>query len=107
MRRIRFIKHAQQCGFSLAEIRELVTLKAAQDACCADVRSVAIQTRLRIVHKLGALQAMSRALDALIDRCQGGERATDECPILEALEQSLEERPRDEGQHRSVRRAGV
>ena len=91
VRRIRFIKTAQHCGFTLSDIHELLTLKQADSACCEDVRSVAIEKKLRIAHKLQALQAMSRALDELIERCAGGEATTDECPILAALENSLAE----------------
>lgn len=89
--RIRFIKHAQHCGFSLSDIKELLTLKAAESACCEDVRSLAIEKKLRIEHKLKALLVMSRALDDLIQSCEGGAQATDACPILAALENSLHE----------------
>lgn len=91
VRRIRFIKHAQQCGFTLSDIHELLTLKQTDSACCEDVRSLAIEKKLRIEHKLRALQAMSRALDDLIQRCDGGKEPTDECPILGALDSSLKE----------------
>lgn len=56
--------------------------------------TVAIEKKLRIAHKLQALQAMSHALDELIERCTGGETATDECPILAELENSLAEAAR-------------
>lgn len=91
VRRIRFIKHAQHCGFSLSDVKELLTLKHTENACCEDVRSLAIEKKLRIEHKLKALQVMSRALDDLIQSCEGGEQATDDCPILAALENSLRE----------------
>ena len=91
VRRIRFIKHAQHCGFSLSDIQELLTLKQAESACCEDVRSLAIEKKLRIEHKLKALQVMSRALDDLIRSCEGGEEATGNCTILAALENSLSE----------------
>lgn len=89
VRRIRFIKHAQQCGFTLSDIHGLLTLKQAGSACCEDVRSLAIEKKLGIARKLQALQAMSHALDGLIMSCAGGEAAADECPILAALENSL------------------
>ena len=87
--RIRFIKTAQHCGFSLSEIHELLTLKRTESACCEDVRSVAIEKKLRVAHKLRALQAMSAALDDLIQSCDGGAVATDDCAIMAALENSL------------------
>jgi MerR family Zn(II)-responsive transcriptional regulator of zntA len=91
LRRIRFIKHAQHCGFTLSDIQELLTLKHTESACCEDVRSLAIEKKLRIEHKLKALRVMSRALDDLIQSCEGGEQATDDCPILATLENSLHE----------------
>ena len=91
VRRIRFIKTAQHCGFSLADIQELLTLKQADSACCEDVRSLAIAKKLRIEHKLKALQVMSQALDDLIRSCAGGELVADDCRILAALENSLGE----------------
>jgi DNA-binding transcriptional MerR regulator len=36
--RHRFIQHAQHCGFTLVEIRELLTLREQDSACCSDVR---------------------------------------------------------------------
>ncbi len=46
LRRIRFIKQAQQCGFNLAEIRSLLALRASNAACCGDVRRVALEKKL-------------------------------------------------------------
>ncbi len=91
VRRIRFIKHAQRCGFTLSDIQELLTLKHTESACCEDVRSLAIEKKLRIEHKLKALRVMSCALDDLIQSCEGGEQATDDCSILAALENSMQE----------------
>ena len=39
VRRIRFTKHAQHCGFTLAEIRGLLVLRGRDKACCGDVRT--------------------------------------------------------------------
>lgn len=89
LRRLNFIRHAQHCGLSLAEIRDLLELKTRDDACCNDVRSLALQKKLQIENKIKSLQAMSRALSELIEVCAGGREPLDECPILAALEASL------------------
>ena len=89
VRRLRFIKQAQHCGFSLSEIRELLTLKNSDAACCKDVRSVAIDKKLQLAHKIKALQIMSQALTELISICNDEARPLDECPILAALETSM------------------
>lgn len=88
-RRLRFIKQAQQCGFSLDEIGELLALKNSDAACCKDVRSVAIEKKLQLEHKIRALQRMSQALTELISICAEQARPLDECPILAALDNSM------------------
>ncbi|MCB1887475.1 MAG: heavy metal-responsive transcriptional regulator [Rhodocyclaceae bacterium] len=93
VRRLHFIKHAQDCGFSLAEVRELLTLRAAEDSCCTDVRSVAVHKKLLIESKIRTLQAMSQALSGLIARCDGGQLPLEACPILAALDASAPRRP--------------
>jgi len=87
VRRVRFIQHAQACGFTLAEIRELLHLRQSDSACCNDVRQRAIEKKLQLAAKIRAMQTMSAALDRLIVECADGTQAVDECPILAALEQ--------------------
>ena len=41
LRRVHFIKQAQQCGFTLSEIRDLLLIKRDAAACCSDVRTLA------------------------------------------------------------------
>lgn len=87
MRRVRFIQHAQACGFMLAEIRELLHLRQADHACCNDVRQRAVEKKLQLAAKIRVMQAMSAALDRLIAECADGTLPVDGCPILAALEQ--------------------
>jgi len=89
VRRLRFIRQAQQCGFSLTEIRELLALKNSDASCCRDVRSVAVEKKLQLEHKIRALQLMSRALTELVTICNDESKPLDECPILAALESSM------------------
>jgi MerR family Zn(II)-responsive transcriptional regulator of zntA len=87
-RRIRFIKHAQQCGFTLAEIRELLVLRGRDKACCGDVRKRAVEKKLQIAHKIRAMKAMTKALDQLIADCGNEARPVHECTIIAALERT-------------------
>lgn len=85
VRRVRFIKRAQELGFALRDIKELLSLRAAPRTCCADVRQQA-QAKLRdIGEKIGTLQRMRKALTKLIGECSGRGPVT-ACPILEALD---------------------
>jgi len=88
VRRIRFIKHAQGCGFTLAEIRELLELRGRDKACCGDVRTRAIEKKLQIENKIRAMKAMSKALDQLIADCANEKQPVKECTIIAAVERT-------------------
>lgn len=88
LRRIRFIKQAQACGFSLAEIRELLAFRRSDGGCCEDVRKVAIEKKLEMERRIKSLRAMSAALSELIAICNDESRPVEDCPILGALEAS-------------------
>lgn len=82
--RIRFIKHAQELGFSLQEIQELLGLRVRDGAAC-DAVAQRTRTKLKVVEqKIRDLQRMRRTLEQLAEACTA-RRPTDECPILEAL----------------------
>ena len=104
VRRLQFIRHAQQCGFSLAEIRELLELRSRERSCCKDVRSVAIAKRSQLEARIKALRELSEALDRLIEVCVDDAKPLEECPILGALETTLQGGPRSSGPGRSARR---
>lgn len=87
IRRVRFIQHAQSCGFTLSEIHELLQLRQTDNASCSDVRKRAIEKRLQIAAKIRTMQAMAGTLDKMISECVDGKKAVDDCPILAALEQ--------------------
>jgi MerR family transcriptional regulator, copper efflux regulator len=82
--RIRFIKKAQQLGFTLREIHELLALRADPAADCSQLRGEAAIKLQDVRHKIEQLQQIAAALETLIGACpgQGGLQA---CSILEAL----------------------
>ncbi|HEC26845.1 MAG TPA: Hg(II)-responsive transcriptional regulator [Gammaproteobacteria bacterium] len=79
--RIRFIKRAQQLGFSLQEITELLELG---DGHCDDVRHRAEEKRTIIDQQIKDLQNLQETLDTLIQACQC-DGDTSHCPIVETL----------------------
>lgn len=82
--RIRFIKKAQDLGFSLKEIKELLSLAEDQTADCADVRTLAQIKVDEISQKIRTLEAMRRALTVLTESCPGMGSAA-KCSILESI----------------------
>lgn len=82
--RIRFIRQAQELGFSLREIAELLSLKADPGADCGDVRARAVIKRTDVSRKIAQLQKIQAALDELIASCPGG-GALRACTIIDAM----------------------
>ena len=79
--RIRFIKRAQQLGFSLQEIAQLLELGSGQ---CEDVRHQAEARLTQIESQIKDLQAMRRVLRQLVNDCRRHARPG-YCPIVQTL----------------------
>ena len=82
--RLRFIRQAKELGFTLREIKELLTLRVEAGRSCADVRARAERKIADVEQRVATLMRMKRALVKLASSCSG-RGPTSECPILEAL----------------------
>ncbi len=85
IRQLQFIKKAQLLGFSLKEIRELLSLRVSRNSTSFEIRSRAEAKIADIEAKIGSLESMKRTLRKLTkvcDRCV----PVAECPILESLD---------------------
>lgn len=85
VKRIQFIKHAQEIGFSLREIEDLLSLRVDPGMTCADVKTRAEEKMAEVERKITKLQHMQRALEALVAQCDG-HGPVSACPIIEALD---------------------
>ncbi len=83
--RIRFVREAQDLGFSLGEINELLSLKSDPGTDCSSIRKRALIKRDEVNSKIKKLKALHKTLTALIDACPG-KGAVTFCSILNALE---------------------
>ena len=86
--RLRFIREAQELGFSLDEIADLLSLRADPKANCAQVQRRAEAKLAEVRRKIERLQDIGTALDRLIAACPG-KGALGACSILESLESGL------------------
>lgn len=82
---IKFIKRAQELGFTLKEIKELLELRMDEGTTCSEIRSEAQKKYRDVVEKISDLRRIKSTLTDLIDSCAGSGPKGD-CPILEALE---------------------
>jgi Hg(II)-responsive transcriptional regulator len=85
--RIRFIRRAQELGFTLNEIRDLIALE--QDALqkCDVVRDRAVVKIAAIERKIDDLTRMKAALEGLYEACPGDQPIQD-CPLMSCLRDS-------------------
>lgn len=86
--RIRFIKRAQELGFSLDEIDELLGMRADTHAESAEVKRLAEAKVVEVAAKIRDLERLKRTLEDLAAACSG-EGTTGDCSILQAIEDSI------------------
>ncbi|MDQ3711260.1 MAG: MerR family DNA-binding protein [Acidobacteriota bacterium] len=82
--RIRFIKQAQELGFSLNEVKELLALQDNPLSTGADVRKLAQAKVADIEAKIKTLSSMKKALTRLTATCNGNGSAG-ECQCLKKI----------------------
>lgn len=80
--RVRFIKRAQELGFSLAEIQRLLRLGDPQS--CGEARALAAEKLALVESRVADLQRLRGVLKKLIGRCDQ-RRGKVACPIIESL----------------------
>ena len=84
VRRLRFIRRAKELGFTLAEIRELLTLSSDRERGVRGVKARAEARVAEVERRIRELQQVRRGLRRLIDACPG-HGALERCPILNTL----------------------
>ena len=81
--RLRFIRRAQELGFTLDEIGELLKLQDGADR--RAIRRIARTRLTQVESRVADLQRMRRALQHVIDDCEHAPGAP-RCPIIEAID---------------------
>ena len=85
--RIRFIQQAQELGFTLNEIKQLLSLRVDPRTSCADVKEKAQEKIADIDRKVAVLRRMRGALVEITKTCSG-DGPTTLCPILDYMEKA-------------------
>ena len=89
VRTIRFVKSAQQLGFSLEEIDALLDLAAGGPANCDAAKTLATEKLDHLEEKIASLSAMRDSLRRLVATCERS-RGKRECPMLDALDDQVQ-----------------
>lgn len=83
LERLSFVRRSRDLGFSLDQVRELLSLANDQDRDCAGIDHIASEHLKEVERKIADLNALRRELKNVIDSCGGGPVA--QCRIIEAL----------------------
>jgi MerR family Zn(II)-responsive transcriptional regulator of zntA len=85
--KLHFILHAKKVGFSLQDIKQLLSLRTNKDShTCEDVKSYTGAKMQEIESKILDLQKMQQALTNLYHACCGGSESAENCTILNSLD---------------------
>jgi Hg(II)-responsive transcriptional regulator len=85
VQRVQFIKKAQELGFMLKEIKELLLIQQNPKQLAGDIKKLAKEKIELIEEKIQILHAMRQTLIELTDVCPGDETTVDSCPIIQCL----------------------
>lgn len=83
LRRLHFVRRARGLGFTLEEVRALLSMIDGGDYTCAEVKAFGEQHLEDIRKKIVDLRCMEHALSELVARCRG--ERTPDCSMLETL----------------------
>lgn len=81
--RLQFIRHSRELGFSLDDIRQLLSFSDQPDQSCDTVDAIARQHLRSVQERMKRLRSMERELKRMIQQCGGG--VVGECRIIEVL----------------------
>lgn len=81
--RIGFIRHARALGFSLAAIKEILTLADMPDHSCEEADAIAKAQITTIEQRIAQLEALKMELTRMVEHCGGGKVAN--CRVIQVL----------------------
>lgn len=82
-RRLRFILRGRELGFSIEELRSLLSLADSETYTCGEIHNLTIDHLGGIRRKIDDLRRLERTLVQISDECSGG--AVPDCPVIDAL----------------------
>lgn len=84
LKRLSFIKHARDLGFSLDSVSSLIDLQNYRDRSCHNADNIAQQQLDVVTKKLKKLKALQSELRRITKGCEGGQ-SIDDCYVLASL----------------------
>jgi len=82
-RRLRFILRGRELGFSIEELRSLLSLADSKTYTCGEIYDLTINHLGSVRQKITDLKRLERTLSRISKECSGG--AVPVCPVIDAL----------------------
>ncbi len=83
LERLTFIRHSRELGFSLDDIRALLSLSDVPDQTCADIDTIARNHLAEVNEKISSLMVLKAELERMVTACAGG--SVSDCQIIKLL----------------------
>jgi len=83
--RLQFIRRTKELGFTLAEIKDFLSLWFDANTRCEHIRQRAEKKITDIEEKIRTLQKMKRSLKKVIGECES-KNSVDDCPLMEGID---------------------
>ncbi len=81
---LRFVKRARELGFSMKDIKQLISLWRNKSRPSSQVKNIAMKHIMELEKKMAEIQSMLGTLKNLAEHCHGDQRP--DCPILDGLD---------------------
>ncbi len=82
-RRLRFLLRGRELGFSIDELRSLLSLVDSEAYTCGEIQSLTVNHLGSVRRKVKDLKRLERTLVRISNECSGG--AVPKCPVVDAL----------------------
>jgi Cu(I)-responsive transcriptional regulator len=83
-KRLSFIRHARDLGFSLEAVRDLLRLADHPEQPCAEADAIAARQLEAVNHRIDRLKSLRRELQHMVANCGGDSVA--QCRVIETLD---------------------
>jgi MerR family mercuric resistance operon transcriptional regulator len=85
IKRLNFIRRSRELGFSIRQIKELLTFIDEPNHYCGEVKAMAMLQAREVQQKINDLQRLKMALNDMVSKCKGADYSINDCPIIDAL----------------------
>jgi MerR family transcriptional regulator, mercuric resistance operon regulatory protein len=82
-RRLRFILRGRELGFSIEELRSLLSLVDSNTYTCGEIHDLTVDHLGTVRRKIADLNRLERTLSGISDACEGSE--VPDCPVIDSL----------------------